>query len=192
MTTWLFINSLGLTAVAFVLYLTLRQLGYVLNRVTPLGARGTSDGPRIGENLAPQLPFMFRGDERSKALLILFGADACAICAQIKIDAHALAKSWRTEADIVLIYDCLPETDGSPVEELVKGLFFKRECELRRRCGASFVPFGIVTDRTGTVVGKGLVNEIGHLESLLELERKERTTTRTEAEKGVPVHEHGI
>lgn len=182
MTMWLFLNSVGLAAVAFVLFLTLRQLGFVLNRVSPLGARGTSEGPRVGENLSNQLSFVFRESERAKALLIVFGSDSCSICAQVKIDAQELAKTWRTEADIVLIYDCSEQTDSTPMEELGKGVFFKREWELRRRCGATFVPFGIVTDRKGNVVGKGLVNEIGHLESLLELERKERTTTRTEAE----------
>ena len=41
MTTWLALNSLGLAAGSVVLYLLLRQLGYILRRVGPSGAPGT-------------------------------------------------------------------------------------------------------------------------------------------------------
>jgi hypothetical protein len=47
-------------------------------------------------------------------------------------------------------------------------MFFKRACNMRERVGATFVPFAVATDRNGLVTGKGLVNEIAHLESLLE------------------------
>lgn len=171
MTIWLLLNSVGLAIVSAVLYLLLRQMGYVLRRVGPTGARGTPEGPRIGENLTHYMPELAAGRLRAKAKLIVFVSDACSICAEIKLGAEALAKAWRSDADILLVYDCestMPDTDW---KEIAPGLFSRRACNLRRQANATFVPFAIVTDTAGTVVNKGLVNEIGHLESLLEAQR---------------------
>lgn len=175
MTTWLLLNSLALAAVSAVLYVVLRQLGFVLHRVGPTGARSTPEGPRIGENVSHYLPNVAEIESPRKARLIVFASDACSICAAIRSGAEELARSWRQDADILLIYDCENEGDASPLRRAAQGLFVMRDCHLRRSLGATFVPFGIVTDSAGTVVGKGLVNEIAHLESLLELERSKAT-----------------
>jgi hypothetical protein len=171
MMTWLLLNSVGLAGIAAVLFLVLRQIGFLLQRVGLSGARGTAEGPRIGENLAHYLPQLQQRDSGKKAKLIIFGSDSCSICSRVRSGAEELAKSWKADADILLIYDCLEESDQTEFQRISTGLFFKRDCHLRRSLGATFVPFGIVTDPTGTVAGKGLVNEIGHLESLLELEK---------------------
>jgi methylamine dehydrogenase accessory protein MauD len=171
MTIWLLLNSIGLALVCAILYLVLRQLGYVLNRVAPPGARSTSSGPRIGENVSYYLARL-TGSELPprQTTLIVFGADACSICAQIRQGAQELAKRWRSDANIVLVYDCTNELSQAPLQKLERGLYFKRDCQVREQLGADFVPFGIAVDRDGVVLGKGLVNEIGHLESLLELQ----------------------
>jgi len=170
MMIWLILNSVALALVSAILYLTLRQVGFVLTRVTPPGARSTPSGPRIGENISYYLSPLTAGLlPPSRATLIIFGADACSICAQIRKAAEELAKSWRRDADIVLIYDCTTDAGDSPLEKIAHGLYFKTDCRARERLGADFVPFGISVDRDGVVLGKGLVNEIGHVESLLEL-----------------------
>lgn len=171
MTIWLALNSIGLATVCVILYLMLRQLGYVLRRVGPSGARGTPEGPRVGENLRHYLPEFAAGRFTEKAKLIVFVSEACSICAEIKRGAADLAKAWRNDADILLVYDCEGTSSETDWTELSRGLFTKRACNLRRQVGASFVPFGVVTNSAGTVVSKGLVNEIGHLESLLEAQR---------------------
>lgn len=169
MEIWLLFNSIGLAAVGFVLYLMLRQMGFVLKRVGPTGARATVDGPRIGEDLTQYLAALSPDNgSRQKIKLIVFGSDTCSICAHIKGAAYDLAKNWHADADIYLVYDCQKETDESAVSRLSKGMFFKRACNMRERVGATFVPFAVATDRNGLVTGKGLVNEIAHLESLLE------------------------
>lgn len=173
MSTWLLLNSLGLCTVGGILYLVVRQMGFILQRVGPTGARGTAEGPRIGENLMHHLLDLPPGASPAKSKLLLFGADACSICARVKAGALVLARTWRAKADILIVYDCHDAGDASDFEELSKGVYFKHDPHLRKSLGATFVPFGIVTDRHGTVVGKGLVNEIAHLESLLELEQVE-------------------
>ena len=37
------------------LFLTIRQVGILLNQVGPVGARGSTQGPRIGENITPHV-----------------------------------------------------------------------------------------------------------------------------------------
>ncbi len=171
MSTWLLLNSLGLAAVCGVLYLVVRQLGYVLHRVTPPGARSSSDGPRIGENLAHYLPEMSHDIVREKARLVIFLSNECSICTVIRAGAEELARTWKSDAHIFLIYDGREPGDETSVSEVQPGLWERRSFSLRRTLGATFVPFAVVTDRHGTVAGKGLVNEIGHLESLLEVEK---------------------
>lgn len=171
MTTWMVINSSAIVVIAVILYLLMRQLGFVLQRVSPTGARGSTAGPRVGENLSHYIPGLVDGEAATRAKLIVFGSDACSICAQIKAGAEKLAKDWWPDADIYLIYDCDYGTEASKPERISRGVYFQRHCSLRKELGATFVPLGVVADRYGTVVGKGVVNEIAHLESLLELER---------------------
>jgi methylamine dehydrogenase accessory protein MauD len=178
MTIWLILNSLGLAAVGVLLLLALRQIGFILQRVNPLGARSSDSGPRIGENLSHFLPAFPDRAGRTRPRLVMFGSENCSICAQLRAGAHELARSWNDVADIHLIYDCDGESATPPVA-LARGLYFQRDCHLRKTLGASFVPFAVITDHAGTVLGKALVNEIAHMESLLELERTRTSTNNT-------------
>jgi hypothetical protein len=178
MTLWLTMNSLGLAIIAAVLYLTLRQIGFVLHRIGTSGARGTDDGPRIGENLNTHLPPNLVAT--SKAKLLVFVSRQCSICEEIRQAADALAQSWNRDADIILIYDCDASQRTQAVSQLRIGLYMGTDCAMRNSLGATFVPFAIAANTHGTVVGKGLVNEISHLESLLELERETRAASQAE------------
>jgi hypothetical protein len=105
MNTWLLLNSLGLAVVCAVMYLVVRQLGYVLHRVTPTGARSSPDGPRIGENVAHYFPEMSQETMRAKAKLIVFLSTECSICAVIRAGAEELSRTWKSDAHIFLVYD---------------------------------------------------------------------------------------
>jgi methylamine dehydrogenase accessory protein MauD len=176
MTAWLLLNSMGLAIVSVILYLVLRQLGFVLHRVGPPGARGGVDGPRIGENIQHAFPDVVRR-LRQRPRLIVFVAEACSICGAVKAGAQELARTWRQDADILLVYDCeSAEQSSSSLVEQAPGLYSIQDCNLRLALGVRFVPYGLVSDASGYVVGKGLVNEISHLESLLELERAKSQT----------------
>ncbi len=164
------LNSLGLAVVSVVLYLVLRQLGYMLRRITPSGARSSPDGPRIGENITPHIPEVAQAAQR-QSRLVVFVSRECSICAVVRAGAQELARTWRGETRIFLVYDGHDESDETEFFEVDPGIYEKRSFALRRALGASFVPFAFVTDGRGIVMGKGLVNEIGHLESLLEVAR---------------------
>ena len=182
MTAWLILNSIGLVCVSAIVYLVLRQLGFVLNRVGPVGARSTTEGPRVGENVTHHFPELVSDGSHARSKLIVFVSDSCSVCKLIRNGAEELCKVWRRDADILLIYDATEEAGPTPLQRHSPGLFIKRDRDLRRSLGATFVPFGLVTDWSGNVVGKALVNEIAHLESLLELERAKRGSSSSVAD----------
>ena len=168
MNIWLTINSIGLLITATVLYLTIRQVGLILGRLGPMGARSEADvGPRVGENLSSVLiePLM---PKNGKPTLYVFGSDSCGVCAKVKPAVESLIKYWRDQSNIIMVYDgaAKRETDAASAVPLI------RSDSLREKIGVTFVPFAVVVDPVGVVLGKGLVNDISHLESLLELSSK--------------------
>jgi methylamine dehydrogenase accessory protein MauD len=169
MTTWLLLNSIGLAIVAAILYLVLRQLGFVLRRIGPVSARSTPVGPRIGENLTSHIRDLVRDGSGDKATLLVFVSDVCSICSSVKAGAEKLAEAWKRDAQILLVYDCNHPHEEQPLRKLTPALFVRRSLSMRTDVGVTFVPFAVVMDRDGLVIGKGLVNDISHLESLLEL-----------------------
>lgn len=171
MKVWLMLNSVAVAAIGALVFLILRQLGFLLQRAGPMGARGTDDGPRLGESIASHFPPFAANDRKSK--LFVFMSTHCAVCGHVRKGAEQLSRAWHRDAEIFLIYDCTNDQDTG-FEIIAPGLKIKRDSSLREKLGVSFVPFAAVTDPLGQVVSKGLVNDITHLESLLEVEREKR------------------
>lgn len=175
MTTWLAINSAAILIVSFIVYLVIRQIGFLLNRVGPSGARTTDEGPRVGENLDRfiskylSLPLCGRDIQ-----LLIFGSHSCSICSTVKVGAERLSEVWNRKANILIIYDKSRTTGHEKFERLKSGFYFlETDAAARRGLNISFVPFALVADGEGKVLRKALVNEIGHIESLLEFADQE-------------------
>jgi methylamine dehydrogenase accessory protein MauD len=169
MKTWLIINSVGLLITATMLYLTIRQVGLILGRLGPIGARSSADvGPRVGENLSPLLSHMDLPIKNGKPTLYIFGSDSCGICTRIKPAAASLMKYWAAKSNIVMLYD--PASKNSQTKQESKdGDVPIYRGDVRQSVGIPMVPFAVMANPAGVVLGKGLVNEMSHLESLLEL-----------------------
>ncbi len=169
MTAWLFLNSIFIVGLLIVQYLTLRQVGAMLVRLGPIGARSDeSAGPRRGECLATQLEAI-RGQLAPSPtdVLLLFGTASCSICQEVLGSAEHLAAYWARTVHLVYIYDevatTLPATPTSRLVVIFDGW------RLRESLGIDSVPFGVRVDGQDRVLGKGLVNAASHIESLLEL-----------------------
>lgn len=175
MTTWLILNSVAISAIALVLFLTLRQLGYVLHRVGPVGARGTDEGPRVGENLEFHLSRLSLPRDDAKPMLLVFGSESCGVCATVRAGAEALLRAWKKDANFIFIYDSTSDLGNRQLTRLSRGSYELHDTSVRHSLGITFVPFALVVNRELTVIGKGLVNDASHLESLLELERAQGT-----------------
>lgn len=171
MNLWMILNTLAIAILGGITFLVLRQLGFVLQRAGPVSARSTSEGPRIGENIASH--FAPAGVINGKANIILFMSETCSVCGFVRTGAEELARVWNRDADLFLVYDC-GDGEDTRLETNRSGLYVKKDSALRDRLGVNFVPFAAVTTESGTVVGKGLVNDVTHLESLLELEKTRR------------------
>ena len=166
------INSIGLFVVATLLYLTIRQVGLILGRMGPIGARSSENiGPRVGENLNPFLDAADIPGKSGKPTLYIFGSSSCGICKKIKSAAESLAKYWRGKTELILVYDPMPKGAQVAAEEDQGSVPIVRS-SLRTNVGVNTVPFAIMVDSAGIVLGKGLVNEMSHIESLLELTHK--------------------
>ncbi len=165
MVIWATINSIGLLLLANVLYVALRQIGLMLGRLGPVGARSTADlSPRIGEYIS-QYTARIALEQSDLSTLYLFAGRSCSVCGAVREAAEALVPQWRGVVRIVMIYDKLP-IGGSPPKS--HGLILAEDTALRGDLGIGFVPFGVLVDAGEKVLARGLVNEISHVESLLE------------------------
>jgi hypothetical protein len=168
MIVWLAINSVLILIVIGALFLTIRQVGILLNQVGPVGARGSTQGPRIGENITAHVASLAGGGAASTApSLYVFASESCAVCASVRKGAETLARYWSDRAAIRLVYDEHPRSPS--IGSLARGLSVWHDPGLRGRLGVELVPFAVMTNAAGEVIGKGVVNDASQLESLLEL-----------------------
>ena len=169
MKIWMVINSGALLLTATFLYLTIRQVGLILGRMGPMGARPMEAGPRIGENIMPLFGTEGRFGDSQKPTLYIFGSDSCGVCKHVKPAVESLLKYWNSKSNIIMIYDGDAKNGQSPSGSDTESVPLIRRNDLRQKLGINFVPFGMMVNSQGVVLGKGLVNEISHVESLLEL-----------------------
>lgn len=167
-----YINTIGLLVLAVIQYLALRQIGSMLSRLGPLGARTVpEEGPRSGECVESQLRQMRSSPATaSDGSLLLFVSSSCSVCREIRKSAALLANTWGKRVRIALCYDEEENSLSSPIDVSTTG-----SCEVhfgtrsfRSELNVPYVPFGVFVNSANIVVAKGLVNSTSHVESLLE------------------------
>ncbi|MBX9681009.1 MAG: hypothetical protein K2X38_19810 [Gemmataceae bacterium] len=167
MIAWTAINSAAILLVMFALFLTIRQVGLLLARMGPVGARTGDMGPRIGENLLPHVGAIHEASGERKPTLYLFATTFCPACRMVREAVPVIARSWRSAALVVMVYDDPPELDRR--ESVPSNFVVTSQPGVREAIDVRAVPYGVMTDARGFVVGHGLVNSASHIESLLEL-----------------------
>ena len=158
-----------------------RQIGVLLERVTPGGALMTGKGLEPGE-VAPDLILtalggesVHVGGERSdqRSTLVFFMSPTCPMCDAVLPAVQSLARSERDWLDVVLA------SDGDDVDHEAyvwrKNLgalpyVVSRELGLRFRVGQ--LPHAVLIGENAVVAAAGLINTREHLESLLEAKRR--------------------
>lgn len=172
-TILLYMNTAGLLVLAVIQYFALRQIGIMLPRLGPLGARSVpEEGPRVGECIESQLN-QLQGTSRSSTpgeVLLLFVSSACPVCKEIRQSAALLRKTWNGRSHIVLLYDEDESTLASKTDlGQVGDVEVRYAAEaLRASLNVLYVPFGVMVNSANVVLAKGLVNSASHVESLLE------------------------
>lgn len=151
-----------------------RQVGILHERVAPMGAMTSDQGPAVGA-MAPTLsvttlsgdPVAIGGiSAKGRSRLLLFVAPTCPVCKKLLPIARSFSDAERLE--IILV------GDGELAEQrdMVRQFGLERMAYVNSpQVGMTFqvgkLPYAILIDSEGVIRAKGLVNNREHLESLL-------------------------
>ena len=153
-----------------------RQIGVLHERVAPVGALKLDKNIEIGQ-IAPEFTLDTINDHGvvnvgvarpdGKSQLLLFVAPDCPICKTLIPVAIAVAHSEKLAVAFI--------GDGEETELLqmirkhsLQNVPFVNNQDIGMKFGVSKLPYAVLIDDTGIVVGSGLVNNREHLESLIE------------------------
>lgn len=164
---------LVVVAMAVMMWVMLRQIGVLYERVAPVGALMDSAGPEVGE-ASPLFPLQSLtggtvrvGAEGAKATLVFFLSPTCPVCKQllpVLSDIRSAEDAWL---DVVLASDGSPEKHIEFIDRRkLSGFAYVLSSDLGMAYRVQRLPFAVLLDRTGTVRAKGLINNREQLESL--------------------------
>jgi len=161
-----------ITATMFVVLLVvLRQLG--LMYVRGGGAPRLEEGPPIGAIIPPfeeiedgtQAEIRFP-DAVVDLNLLLFTSPHCRICEEVLRELGGVTRDF--DARVLVVSEGDVEENGRLRQLLDGGARFVSNAERQRSLDVRTHPYGLVTDRSGTVLEKGVVNGSRDVQVLLE------------------------
>lgn len=168
--------SLWILVVAMMVYLVIltRQVGILHMRLRPAGARITSIGPEIGGRLPTLQAEDIFGNVTSivggrRARIVVFVSPSCIACQELLPGLKVFAKEESGDVEVIIITGMEdPKANHGFVEKHGLGnIPYVASASITREYGISTTPYGIAVDRDGIVQSKGIVNQIEHLESLV-------------------------
>src|SRR5262245_16202085 len=128
------INSVAIALLAGFLYLLVRQVGFILSKLGPAGARGMEQGPRLGENISPFVEFADRDLALAPAAtLYIFASTYCPVCKTVREAAKVISRHWKRSAGIVLVYDAKARDAAPGGLEADGSLWVARKADLREK-----------------------------------------------------------
>jgi methylamine dehydrogenase accessory protein MauD len=177
-----------------IIFLLLRQVGLLYLRIQPAGARTISIGPEIGD----ELPAMVLEDmddptwkleitnNMQEDVLLIFMSASCRACRSLVPAIGPLLAETRGVIDWALVIADDPGTSrGFRRENGLTFILFSHAPSLRTKLNVGMTPYAILIQRSGKVVAKGIVNQIEHLESIVDVIRTSRGPASVAATWGV-------
>lgn len=158
------------------LFVTIRQLGVLYERVAPLGALTLPQTLSLGAAVPPLAVVSFEGQplalggqrNSGKAQLLLFISPSCPMCKQVLGLLRSFARAESEHVDIVLVGDGSREAHATLVREHGLG---EMPLVIDPRVGLTYqigkLPYAMLIDSSGVLRSAGLVNSREHLESLI-------------------------
>jgi methylamine dehydrogenase accessory protein MauD len=167
--------QLALTLVLAVLLFGLaRQVGVLHERIAPMGAMSSDQGPAVGE-MSPTFsvatldgrPISVGGaSARQRSQLLLFVSPTCPVCKKVLPITSSLAKAERI--DVILIGDGDEAAQRAMVRRFALDTIpYVNAPQVGMTFRVGKLPYAILLDAAGVIRAKGLVNNREHLESLL-------------------------
>jgi methylamine dehydrogenase accessory protein MauD len=170
-----------------VIFALARQVGILFERVSPVGAMISSNGPELGAK-APQLalpnlngaPLTLGAGGRAQLVFVL--STSCPICKALLPALKSIRADEARWLDVVLASDGRETLHRRLIDAEGLGAFpYVLSPELGMSFRVAKLPFAVLIDRTGKVAAKGLVNSREQLESLF-----------TASETGVPSYQAAV
>jgi methylamine dehydrogenase accessory protein MauD len=167
---WIAVVALSAVVLALV-----RQIGLLHERIAPVGALVTQQGPRVGE-VVPELRFtgldgseVRIGGRDDTGTLLFFLSPSCPVCKTLLPTVLRAAGDERPPLRVVLASDGEASEHRRFVAEHDLSSVALRAVERSRRgYQVAKLPYAVLIDGDGVLRAKGLVNTREHLESLFE------------------------
>lgn len=161
---------------------TLRLVGVLHHRLGPTGALAVDEGPELDESLVTELSRFAPAVRfpRERDVLMVFLSDRCPSCVNLMDSLVAFSRRNAESVDVLLLPAGGGFREDGPIAAHAAGLQLVSEPSLAKQLHIAITPFGLWIDRAGTTRGKGIVNHIEHLDSLLHTARRSgRSTDRS-------------
>lgn len=166
-------------ALGVLLLTTLRLVGVLHHRLGPTGALVVDEGPRLDESLATEIsksvPALCFPRERD--VLIVFLSETCPSCLNLMDSLVAFSRRNAGAVDVLLLPSEGSFREDGPIATRAAGLRLVSDPSLAKAWRIAVTPFGLWIDRAGMARGKGIVNHIEHLDSLLHTARRSGQST---------------
>ena len=172
---WVAVLALGAVVLALV-----RQVGVLHERVQPVGALVTREGPQIGER-APEISLVDLGEREVRVggdsaaagdTLLFFLSPTCPVCESLLPTVRRVAGEQQPPARVILASDGDPEEHRDYVRRHDLGaLPYVLSGALGMTYQVAKLPYAVLIDAQGILRAKGLVNTREHVESLFEARR---------------------
>ena len=166
----------GLWAAVLVLaglvWVMLRQIGVLYERISPMGALMDSAGPEVGEpGPAFRLDSLTGGEVNIGAVgrsqLVFFLSPTCPVCKQLRPVLASIRNDEKSWLDVILASDGETSRHADFIRRSRLGAFpYVLSTDLGMTYRVQRLPFAVLTDGEGVVRAKGLVNNREQLESL--------------------------
>lgn len=173
---------------AVVMLGVIRELGVVLVRIGPAYARPVPSGPKLEDVIEPfavadinGLTYQVR-PTKFEYRLLLFVSPGCPGCTALIPGIKTLAKDYadRTKVFAISSGERTPQ-DLDYARAVYPHVVYTCDPTLHEEFGVDGTPYAFLLDSDNMVVSKGIVNHLGHLESLFTLEAYQFNSKRDEA-----------
>ncbi len=164
---------LVVVAMAVMMWVMLRQIGVLYERVAPVGALMDQAGPQVGE-ASPVFPLQSLtggtvrvGASGAKAMLVFFLSPTCPVCKQLLPALTGIQSAEKAWLDVVLASDGSQDKHMEFINRQKLSNFpYVLSTDLGMAYRVQRLPFAVLVDQTGIVRAKGLINNREQLDSL--------------------------
>jgi methylamine dehydrogenase accessory protein MauD len=162
-----------------------RQIGVLHERIAPMGALVTDNGPKAGD-LAPHVhtrtldgqPLAIgAGHMGANRTMLMFVAPGCPVCRKVIPIAKAVAAAEKI--DLIFVGDGDDNEQRMMVEKYKLGGYrFANSPEVGLAFHVGKLPYGVLIRSDGVIAAKGLVSSREHIESLVNADDKGFTSAQ--------------